>query len=109
LGRGGGDASRSSGTPPAGTETPKAPVADSQAGNIHDTFIDLYKQVDQALTGEKLSQILEDTKNALPPGPVLHQLLAFAREMKNLGDKIIVGSLRDDVLNKLKDFKSKYS
>jgi hypothetical protein len=109
LGRGGGDASRSSGTPPAGTETPKAHVADSQAGKIHDTFIDLYKQVDQALTGEKLSQILEDTKNALPPGPVLHQLLAFAREMKNLGDKIIVGSLRDDVLNKLKDFKSKYS
>jgi hypothetical protein len=109
LGRGGGETSNSSGVPPAGTETPKAHVADSQAGKIHDTFIELYKQVDQAITSEKLSQILEDTKNDLPPGPVLHQLLAFAREMKSLGDKIVVGSLRDDVLNKLKDFKSKYS
>ena len=109
LGRGGGESSDSSGAPPAGTETPKAHVADSQAGKIHDTFIDLYKQVDQAITAEKLSQILEDTKDALPPGPVLHQVLAFAKEMKNLGDKIVVGSLRDDVLVKLRDFKSKYS
>jgi len=109
LGRGGGESSDSSGAPPAGTETPKAHVEDSQAGKIHDTFIDLYKQVDQAITAEKLSQILEDTKDALPPGPVLHQILAFAKEMKNLGDKIIVGSLRDDVLVKLRDFKSKYS
>jgi len=109
LGRGGVESSSSSEVPPAGTVTPKAHVADSQAGKIHDTFIDLYKQVDQAITAEKLSQILEDTKDALPPGPVLHQVLAFAKEMKNLGDKIIVGSLRDDVLVKLRDFKSKYS
>ena len=109
LGRGNGEASSSSEVPPAGKETPQAHVADSQAGKIHDTFINLYKQVDQAITGEKLGHILEDTKSSLPPGPVLHQLLAFAREMRNLGDKIIVGSLRDDVLNKLKDFKSKYN
>ncbi len=109
LGRGGGESSESFGTPPAGTETPKAHVADSQAGKIHDTFIDLFKKVDQAITAEKLSQILEDVKSVLPPGPVLHQILAYARELKNIGDKIIVGSLRDDVLNKLKDFKSKYN
>jgi hypothetical protein len=109
LGRGGVESSGSSGAPPAGTETPKAHVADSQAGKIHDTFIDLYKQVDKAITAEKLSKILEDTKDALPPGPVLHQVLAFAKEMKNLGNKIVVGSLRDDVLVKLKGFKSKYS
>ncbi|MFX1457290.1 MAG: hypothetical protein ACFFDB_18140 [Promethearchaeota archaeon] len=109
LGRGGGEKSDSSGAPPIGTETPKAHVSDSQAGKIHETFIELYKQVDQAITGEELSQKLEDTKNTLPPGPVLHQILAYAREMKGLGDKIIVGSLRDEVMNKLKDFKSKYS
>ncbi|MFW9894719.1 MAG: hypothetical protein ACFFD7_02835 [Candidatus Thorarchaeota archaeon] len=109
LGRGGGETSGSSGAPPIGTETPKAHVLDSQVGKIHDTFIELYKQVDQAITGEKLSQILENTKSTLPPGPVLHQILAYAREMKILGDKIVVGSLRDDVMNKLKDFKSKYS
>ncbi|MFW9823009.1 MAG: hypothetical protein ACFFE4_08750 [Candidatus Thorarchaeota archaeon] len=109
LGRGGGTTSGSSGAPPGGTETPKAHVANSQAGKIHDTFIELYKQVDQAITGQKLSQILEETKNTLPPGPVLHQILAYAREMKNLGDKIVVGSLRDEVMDKLKDFKNKYS
>ncbi|MHA2128179.1 MAG: hypothetical protein ACW99E_23020, partial [Promethearchaeota archaeon] len=79
-GRGSGGSSSTSNAPPTGSETPKAHVADSQAGKIHDTFIDLYKQVDQAITGEKLSQILENTKDSLPPGPVLHQILAFARE-----------------------------
>ncbi len=109
LGRGGGESSGSSGAPPAGTETPKAHVEHAQSGKIHDTFINLYKQVDKAITATKLSQILEDTKEALPPGPVLHQVLAFAKEMKNLGDKIVVGSLRDDVLVKLKGFKTKYN
>ena len=109
LGRGGQAPSSGSGTPPAGTETPKAHVADSQVGMVHDVFIDLYKQVDQAITGEKLAQILEQKRDVLPPGPVLHQILAFSKEMRALGDKIIVGSLRDEVVAKLRDFKSKYA
>ncbi len=108
LGRSGGESSSSSGTPPAGTETPEARVAHSQLSMIHDIFIDLSKQVDQAITGEKLGDILEGKRDALPPGPILHQILAFAKDMKALGDKIIVGSLRDEVMDKLNDFKSKY-
>ena len=109
VGRGSTESSSTSDMPSAGTETPKAHVADSQAGKIHDTFIELYKKVDQAITGEKLSQILENTKDVLPPGPILHQIIAFAKEMRSLGDKIIVGSLRDEVIAKLQNFKSKYN
>ncbi len=107
-GRGAGESSSSSDAPPTGTITPKAHVADSQAGKIHDLFIELYKTVDRAPTGEVLGDILEKRRDELPPGPVLHQILAYAKDMKALGDKVIVGSLRDEVMNKLKEFKSKY-
>ncbi|TKJ22078.1 MAG: hypothetical protein CEE43_07630 [Promethearchaeota archaeon Loki_b32] len=108
LGRGGGETSTSSDAPPAGTETPKAHVASSQAGKIHDLFIELYKTVDRAPTSEVFGNLLERKRDEFPPGPVLHQILAYAKELKALGEKIIVGSLYDEVMNKLKDFKSKY-
>jgi hypothetical protein len=108
LGRGGGETSEPSGTPQQVAESQKAHVVDSQAGKIHDTFIEIYKAVDRAPTGEVLGNILEKRRDEFPPGPILHQLLAFAKEMIALGDKIIVGSLRDEVMIKLKSFKSKY-
>ncbi|MFX1375890.1 MAG: hypothetical protein ACFFA0_08780 [Promethearchaeota archaeon] len=109
LGRGGGESSSSSDTSHTNAESQKAHVADSQAGKIHDTFIEIYKAVDRAPTGEVLGNILERRRDEFPPGPILHQLLAFAKEMKALGEKIIVGSLRDEVMAKLQDFKSKYA
>ncbi|UCD02238.1 MAG: hypothetical protein JSV23_04255 [Promethearchaeota archaeon] len=107
-GRGARESSSTSEAPPAGTVTPKAHVPDSQAGKIHDIFIELYKVVDRAPTGEVLGDVLEKRRDELPPGPVLHQILTYAKDMKALGDKIIVGSLRDEVMNKLKELKSKY-
>lgn len=109
LGRGTGESSSSTKTSQSVAESKKAHVADSQAGMIHDTFIEIYKAIDRAPTGEVLGNILERRRDEFPPGPILHQLLAFAKEMKDLGDKIIVGSLRDDVMAKLQDFKSKYA
>ncbi|HDZ18787.1 MAG TPA: hypothetical protein ENH75_10875 [archaeon] len=103
-GRGGSDRSERPDTGPQ-----KAHIEDSQAGKLHDIFIDLYKAIDRAPTGAKLGDLLEDQRDILPPGPILHQILALAKEMKALGDKIIVGSTRDNVLNKLQEFKSKYS
>jgi hypothetical protein len=108
LGRGGGEVSSSSRDSPAVTETPKAHVTDSQAGKIHDLFIELYKAIDRAPTALAFGDILERRRDQLPPGPILHQILAYSKELKALGDKIIVGSLHDDVMNKLKEFKSKY-
>jgi len=107
LGRGGGGSAGGSSKPDTGVQ--KAHIEDSQAGMVHDIFMDIYKAVDQAPTGTKLGDILEKKRDVLPPGPVLHQILAFAKEMKALGDKIIVGSTKDHVLNKLKEFKSKYT
>ncbi len=107
-GRGAGESSSTSETPSVGTETPKAHVADSQAGKIHDLFIDLYKAIDRAPTCEVFGNMLERRRDALPPGPVLHQILAYAKELKALGEKIIVGSLYDEVMVKLKGFKNKY-
>ncbi|MFX1503420.1 MAG: hypothetical protein ACFFDH_20825 [Promethearchaeota archaeon] len=107
LGRGQGESSESSGT--SDTTIPKAHVVDSQAGKIHDMFIELYKALDRAPTAQVFGDILERRRDDLPPGPVLHQILAYSKELKNLGDKIVVGSLRDEVMDKLKDFKTKYS
>ncbi|MFX0024450.1 MAG: hypothetical protein ACFE9S_19180 [Candidatus Hermodarchaeota archaeon] len=106
-GRGAGESSSSS-TTSIGTETPKAHVADSQAGKIHDLFVELYKAIDRAPTALAFGDILERRRDELPPGPVLHQILAYSKELKALGDKIVVGSLYDEVMDKLKEFKSKY-
>ncbi|MFW9877496.1 MAG: hypothetical protein ACFFG0_30790 [Candidatus Thorarchaeota archaeon] len=108
LGRARGETSNFSGTPPIGAKTPETHVEQSQLSMIHEIFIELYKKIDQAIKGEKLGNILETKRDILPPGPILHQIVAFAKELKALGDKIIVGSLREEVMDKLKDFKSKY-
>ncbi|UCC19682.1 MAG: hypothetical protein JSV62_16545 [Promethearchaeota archaeon] len=107
-GRGTGDSSSQSVAPQADTQTPSAHVKDSQAGKIHDLFIEFYKAIDRAPTAQAFGDILEGRRDELPPGPVLHQILAYSKQLKNYGDKIIVGSLYDEVMNKLKEFKSKY-
>jgi len=109
LGRGGTDSAGGSGPAKPDTGVQKAHVGDSVAGKVHDIFLDLYKIIDSAPTGTKLGEILEKKRDVLPPGPVLHKILAYAKEMNALGDKIIVGSTRDNVLNKLKEFKDLYS
>jgi hypothetical protein len=108
-GRGGRESSSSPEMIQVIAESQKAHVADSQAGRIHETFLEIYKAVDRAPTGDILGNILEQRRDEFPPGPILHQLLTFAKEMKALGDKVIVGSLRDEVMIKLESFKSKYT
>ena len=95
---------------PTDTGVQAAPITDGTLeASVHDIFLELYKILDEAPSGLKLGNFLEEKRDSLPPGPVLHQMLAFAKEMKALGDKIVVGSLKDDALYKLKDFQTKYS
>ncbi len=93
----------------AETGVQDAHVDDLSSIKIHDIFAELISTVEQAPSGVKFADLLETKRDLLPPGPILHQMLAFAKEMKALGDKIIVGSLRDDVVYKLKDFQIKYN
>ncbi|MHA2397923.1 MAG: hypothetical protein ACXADU_03420, partial [Promethearchaeota archaeon] len=80
----------------------------SQQGLINEVFIELYKKLNQTTSGEELGQFLEDKRDYFPPGPITHQILSFARELKNLGDKLIIGTVRDEILTKLRNFETKY-
>ncbi|MFX1409865.1 MAG: hypothetical protein ACFFA6_05910 [Promethearchaeota archaeon] len=75
---------------------------------IHELFSEIFKEIDKATTGRELSHLLENMRDILPPGPLLHQFMQFAKEIKS-HEKVIVGSLRDEILAKLEEFKSKYS
>ena len=49
-------------------------------------------------------------RDEFPPGPILHQFMQFAKEIKTTAaEKVIVGSIRDEVLSKLNEFKDKYT
>ncbi|MFX1257694.1 MAG: hypothetical protein ACFFAN_07545, partial [Promethearchaeota archaeon] len=99
---------RGSSKAPSQIESSKPAVSQSKQMLIHDVFTDIFKSIEQGINGEKLGVLLEKNRDILPPGPILHQLMAYAKELKSHGEKIIVGGLRDDVEAKLKDFKSKY-
>ena len=107
LGRGGTEPSGASSSLSQATTVPQATVSQSKQGIILDVFRDIYKKIDQGITGTQLADILEGQRDTLPPGPVLHQIMLFANDLKAQA-KMIVGSFRDDVLAKINEFKSKY-
>ena len=77
---------------------------------INDLFLDIFKKIDQTITGDVLGNFIEDMRDQFPPGPVLHQFMHFVKEIKTkFPEKLIIGSLRDDVLTKLKEFKAMYT
>ncbi|MBY9014454.1 MAG: hypothetical protein KGD68_02060, partial [Candidatus Lokiarchaeota archaeon] len=81
-----------------------------QSAIINDLFLNIFKKIDQTVTGEILGIFIEDMRDQFPPGPVLHQFMQFAKDIKaKSSDKLIVGSLRDEVLAKLKEFIEKYT
>ncbi|MHA1487562.1 MAG: hypothetical protein ACTSSC_10395, partial [Promethearchaeota archaeon] len=81
-----------------------------QSAMINDLFLNIFKKIDQTITGENLGNFIENLRDQFPPGPVLHQFMQLAKDIKEKSsDKLIVGSLRDDILAKLKEFKEKYT
>ena len=76
---------------------------------INDLFLSISKKIDQTITGGTFGDFIENMRDRFPPGPVLHQFMQFAKDLKTKWpDKLIVGPLRDEVLAKLKEFKEKY-
>ena len=83
-------------------------LSQQQKAKINDLFSGVYKKIDKAITGLDLGSYIESLKDNFPPGPVLHQLMQFAKEVKVYGKKTIIGPLKDDVVAKLNNFKQKY-
>jgi hypothetical protein len=75
---------------------------------IYELFSKIFKKLNQAVTGHELGNFIEDMRDNFPPGPILHQFMQFAKEVRS-HEKIIVGSLKDEILAKLEDFRDRYS
>ncbi|MFX1338867.1 MAG: hypothetical protein ACFFDK_09680 [Promethearchaeota archaeon] len=98
----------SSKTAPSATEVPHAAdLSQSKSVKVHEIFSSIFQKVEQGITGFQLSEILETKRDELPPGPILHQMMQFAKDLKE-NTKIIVGEARDKVIAKLTEFKNKY-
>ena len=81
-----------------------------QSAIINDLFLSIFKKIDQTVNGESLGDFIENLSDQFPPGPVLHQFMQFAKDIKTKSaDKLIVGSLRDEILAKLNEFKEMYT
>ncbi len=106
IGRGEVASPATSEVPPEGIKASK--VEGVQEGKLHDLFSEIFKKLDTSMTSEKFGSMLESLRDQFPPGPVLHQILQFARDVKAKGEKIIVGSYMDEIVGKMKDFKYKY-
>lgn len=107
-GRGETSASADEGAPQP-LETSVSEVGLQKKGQYHDFFMDIYRKIDRGLSCQKLGEIIEDARDDFPPGPVLHQFMRFARDLKAKAGKMIVGTERDETIAKLKDFQEKYS
>lgn len=83
------------------------PISTEKIALINDLFSNIFKKIDQTITGNVLSAFIEDMRDQFPPGPVLHQFMQFAKDIKT--DKLVIGPLREEVLAKLKEFKEKYT
>ncbi|MBD3196355.1 MAG: hypothetical protein GF317_14955 [Candidatus Lokiarchaeota archaeon] len=90
-------------------ETSVSGMGLKKQGELHDFFSNVFKQIDRGISCLQLGKILEDVRDDLPPGPVLHQFMRYSRELKSEGEKMIVGSFRDEVIAKVEEFKQKYS
>ena len=76
---------------------------------INDTFQEIFKKIDQTVTGNDLGNFIDSQRDKFPPGPALHQLMRYASDIKDLAeDKIIVGSIREQILSKLREFQQIY-
>lgn len=84
-------------------------ISQERSAIINELFGYIFKRIDQTITGKDLGNYIESLRDEFPPGPALHQFMQFAKEIKmQSSEKLIVGTLRDDILMKLKEFKNIY-
>jgi hypothetical protein len=76
---------------------------------VNDLFINIQKKIDETISAMDLGLYIESIRDKFPPGPVLHQFMQFSNDIKLKADKLIVGSLRDEVNAKLSEYRKKYT
>jgi hypothetical protein len=111
-GRGGGTAEATSSTPAAsgekaGTESVSA-ITPKMEAEIHEFFKNLYAKLDQGIQSIELSNYIEKMRDSLPPGPILHSFMKYTRSLKDKGEELIVGDIKDKVEEKLNEFEKKF-
>jgi hypothetical protein len=82
-------------------------LSHSKSSIVNDIFNVFFQSLDKGLTGIQLGELLESKRDQLPPGPILHKLMQYAKDIKE-NAKIIVGEARDNVSAKLNEFKEMY-
>ncbi|MFO8018126.1 MAG: hypothetical protein R6U96_05785 [Promethearchaeia archaeon] len=83
-------------------------LENKKAAKVNDWFNNLFNKLNSAINTKQLADFIENGRDVLPPGPVLHKLLAFARELRGKGNKVIMGNFLEDVSKRLQEFKNKY-
>jgi hypothetical protein len=76
---------------------------------VNELFIGIEKKIDGTISARDLGLYIESLRDKFPPGPVLHQFMQFSNELKSKADKLIVGSLMDEIKGKLSEYRNKYS
>ena len=84
-------------------------ISSEKKAIINDLFISIERKVDEAISAKDLGLYIESIRDKFPSGPVLHQFMQFASELKSKADKMIVGSFRDEVKAKLSEYRKKYN
>ncbi len=93
---------------PTPLDTSVSELGLQKKGQLYDIFLRITKKIDEGTNCNDLGDLLEEMRDDIPPGPVLHQLMQFSRDLKTKGDKMIVGNLRDEIISKVKDYQQKY-
>lgn len=83
-------------------------ASQKKKAKLNEIFSNLSKKLDETITGTQLGNFIEEMRDDFPPGPVLHQFMQFAKDMKS-ETNLIVGALKDNIAAKIHDFKEKYS
>jgi len=82
-------------------------VSKVKQGEITDFFSNLFQSIDQGTKGNDISAIIEDKSDIFPQGPIRHQIMTYARELKG-NDKALIGEIRDDLFKKLEAFRGQF-
>ncbi len=89
------------------SEIAKPSIPTFKKAVLNDVFREIVKAIEDGIEGTKLAELIESKRDKFPPGPVLHQLMQYTKDLKE-HSKFIVGNYKDEVLKKIEEFREKY-